>query len=140
MYKTLLWLALAILAFVVYENAYACYSNSGLEGLTNPTTAPAANKKNYQPYAQLQQNPDFLGIQNAANIAFLKEQVDGIVAVKDAMDNLKTEVGKNTVSLKSIGEQLQKSGQNLTGRSDPNEPIPQATPGSLNTAPQGPVG
>ena len=138
MYKTLLWLALAVLAIVVYENAYACYSNSGLEGLTNPTTG-AANTKKYQPYEQLQQNPDFLGIQNAANIAFLKEQVDGIVAVKDAMENLKTEVGKNTASLKSIGEQLQKSSQKLTGRSDPNEPIPQPTPGSLSTARQGPV-
>ena len=139
MYKTLLWLALAILAFVVYENAYACYSNSGLEGLTNPTTAPSANKKNYQPYSQLQENPGFLGIQNAANIAFLKEKIDDIVAVKDAMENLKTEVGKNTVSLKSIGEQLQKSSQKLTGRSDPNEPVPQATPGSLSTTRQGPV-
>lgn len=138
MYKTLLWLALAVLAIVVYENAYACYSNSGLEGLTNPTTG-AANTKKYQPYEQLQQNPDFLGIQNAANIAFLKEQVDGIVAVKDAMENLKTEVGKNTASLKSIGEQLQKSSQKLTGRSDPNEPIAQPTPGSLSTARQGPV-
>jgi hypothetical protein len=136
MYKALLMIAVAVLAYVVFENGYACYKNIGLETLVDGSK-PAAP---YQPYQQLQSDPKFLGVQNAANIAFLKEQLDGLVKVKNTMDKLQQDVNKNSTALKEIGNELESKSAEMVGRTPGSTaPIPGPAPGSLSVAPTGPV-
>ena len=76
----------------------------------------------------LNKDPLYLAKLNAANIHYLKEQVDSLSELKQQVNTLKAQVENNTAGINGIGEQLTLSAQELTGR-DPNskEPIPAAT-------------
>ncbi len=76
----------------------------------------------------LNNNPLYLATLNAANIGYLKEQVDELSSLKQQVKTLETQVDQNTKGISALGEQFALSAQQLTGR-DPNskEPIPMAT-------------
>ena len=76
----------------------------------------------------LNNNPLYLATINAANISYLKEQVDGLSQLKQKVKTLESQVEMNTTGIAALGEQYALSAQQLTGR-DPNskEPIPTAT-------------
>lgn len=144
MYKALLMIAVVALAYIVFENGYACYKSTGLETFVAAphAAAPASGKTSgpYKPYDQLRSDPEFLGIQNAANVAFLKEQLDGLVEIKNAMAKLHDDVNKNSTALKEIGNEMQSKSAEMVGRTPGSTaPIPSPTPGSLSVAPTGPV-
>ena len=76
----------------------------------------------------LNDNPLYLATINAANIGYLKEQVDILNELKQKVNTLEPKVEKNTEGIAAMGEQFALSAQQLTGR-DPNsiEPIPTVT-------------
>jgi hypothetical protein len=76
----------------------------------------------------LDKDPTYLAIINAANIAFLKSQIDDLTGIKQTVNDLSNKTVQNTQSISDLGESLKNTSQQLTGR-DPNstEPIPQAS-------------
>ena len=83
----------------------------------------------------LDNNPTYLAITNASNIAFLKSQVDDLLGLKQTVTelnttvkDLNTKVESNTTGIVDLGQTLKNTAQQVTGR-DPNskEPLPQAT-------------
>ena len=76
----------------------------------------------------LEENPLYLATTNAANINYLKEQVDTLMDLKGQVKLLNDRVDANSEGIAAIGEQMALTAQELTGR-DPNskEPLPMAT-------------
>ena len=76
----------------------------------------------------LNNDPLYLAKLNAANISYLKDQVDKLSGLKEQVATLSSETDNNSTAIRGIGVQLTASSQQLTGR-DPNstEPIPTAT-------------
>uniref|UniRef100_A0A6C0II37 Uncharacterized protein n=1 Tax=viral metagenome TaxID=1070528 RepID=A0A6C0II37_9ZZZZ len=76
----------------------------------------------------LNDNPLYLATLNAANINYLKEQVDELNQLKQQVTALEPKVAQNTAGIAAMGDQFTQSAQQLTGR-DPNskEPIPSVT-------------
>jgi hypothetical protein len=76
----------------------------------------------------LNDNPLYLATINAANINYLKEQVDELSKLKQQVTALEPKVAQNTAGIAAMGDQFAQSAQQLTGR-DPNskEPIPSVT-------------
>ena len=88
---------------------------------------PKSEQLQYNSYDQ-QKSCAFLGEKNAANIAYLKEQLDGFAKVQQEMAKLKEDVDKNSAALDEIGEQLSQKSTELTGRSpDDKSPLPTAS-------------
>ena len=76
----------------------------------------------------LSENPLYLSTLNAANISYLKEQVDELSSLKQKVKTLETQVETNTTGITALGEQFALSAQQLTGRdANSKEPIPSAT-------------
>ena len=76
----------------------------------------------------LNENPLYLATLNAANISYLKDQVDVLNGLKQTVTTLQSQVDNNSTALTALGEQFNTSAQQLTGR-DPNskEPLPTVT-------------
>ena len=88
------------------------------------------NKKTESIYTDpgLNKDPLYLATVNAANISYLKEQVDGLSELKQQVNTLKSQVEMNTTGISALGEQFALTAQQITGRSaDSKEPIPTAT-------------
>ena len=79
----------------------------------------------------LAKDPIYLATTNAANIAYLKEQIDGILALKQQVTDLGTRVTNNETGINSLTSQFSNGGQQLTGR-DPNSTDPLPVPTGLN--------
>jgi len=95
------------------------------EGLENNSSD---NPKAVYTDPGLNDNPLYLATLNAANIGYLKEQLDELSSLKQQVKTLETQVDQNTKGISALGEQFSLSAQQLTGR-DPNskDPIPMAT-------------
>ena len=95
------------------------------EGLENMPSNPVPSQ-----YTDpgLNNDPLYLAKLNAANISYLKDQVDKLSGLKEQVATLSSETDNNSTAIRGIGDQLTASSQQLTGR-DPNstEPIPTAT-------------
>jgi len=76
----------------------------------------------------LNQDSLYLAKLNAANISYLKDQVDKLNGLKEQVTTLSSETDNNSTAIRGIGDQLTVTSQQLTGR-DPNsnEPIPTAS-------------
>ena len=99
---------------------------------TSASAPPKSEQLQYNSYDQ-QKSCAFLGEKNAANIAYLKEQLDGFSKIQQQMAKLKEDVDKNSAALDEIGEELSKKSTELTGRSaDDKSPLPTAS--GLNPA------
>ena len=87
----------------------------------------AADKKTYKD-PNLNENPLYLATLNAANISYLKDQVDILNGLKQQVTTLQSQVDNNSTALTALGEQFNTSSQQLTGRDpDSKEPLPIAT-------------
>jgi len=76
----------------------------------------------------LNKDPLYLATVNAANISYLKEQVDGLSELKQQVNTLKSQVEMNTTGISALGEQFALTAQQITGRDqNSKEPIPTAT-------------
>ena len=92
-----------------------------VEGFTD------SNEKTYTDPG-LNKEPLYLATLNAANISYLKEQVDKLSELKQQVNILKSQVEANTTGINAIGEQMTLTTQELTGRAaNSKEPIPMAT-------------
>ena len=103
----------------------------GLENMpSNTNTNTNTNKNDTSHYTDpgLNNDPLYLAKLNAANISYLKDQVDKLNGLKEQVTTLSSQTENNSTALRGIGDQLTASSQQLTGR-DPNskEPIPTAT-------------
>jgi len=92
------------------------------EGLENMATVSKYTE------TDLNADPLYLAKLNAANITYLKEQVDKLNGLKEQVATLNAETDNNTTAITALGEQLTQTSQEITGR-DPNnpEPFPEAT-------------
>ena len=79
----------------------------------------------------LAKDPIFLATTNASNIAYLKDQIDGLVALKQQVNDLGTRVDNNEKGINSLTSQFTNGGQQLIGR-DPNSTEPLPVPTGLN--------
>jgi len=76
----------------------------------------------------LNNDPLYLAKLNAANISYLKDQVDKLNGLKEQVATISSQTDNNSTAIKGIGDQMTVSSQQLTGR-DPNskEPLPSAS-------------
>jgi hypothetical protein len=76
----------------------------------------------------LNDNPLYLATLNAANISYLKDQVDELTGLKQTVIALETNVADNSKGIAALGEQFSSTAQELTGRdTDSTEPLPTVT-------------
>ena len=76
----------------------------------------------------LGKDPNYLAITNAANIAFLKSQIDGLSDIKQKIKELEAKVEQNSAGITQVGQSLANSSQQLTGvNPDSKEPLPEVT-------------
>jgi len=98
------------------------------EGLTNiddKTNPPSASAYKDPGLAA---NPTYLALTNAANIAFLKGQIDDLTGLKQTVNELSVKVENNSQGITALGQSLQTTMQDVTGRDvNSKEPLPQAT-------------
>jgi len=125
--NTLIILLVILILFYLYGNLRKFLSYLGFrvrEGLENSNNN---NKKTYTDPG-LNDNPLYLSTINAANINYLKDQVDELSGVKQKLTTLESKVNMNTEGIKALGEQFSKAAQDVTGRDpDSKEPLPSAT-------------
>jgi hypothetical protein len=126
---------LIILSLWSFFNRFLIYMGwqrrEGLENMSsNTNTNTNTNKNDTSHYTDpgLNNDPLYLAKLNAANISYLKDQVDKLNGLKEQVTTLSSQTENNSTALRGIGDQLTASSQQLTGR-DPNskEPIPTAT-------------
>jgi hypothetical protein len=79
----------------------------------------------------LEKDPVYLSITNAANITFLKSQVDDLIGLKQIVNDLSVKVEQNSTTISDLGQSLTITSQELVGANKAQmagkEPIPQAT-------------
>jgi hypothetical protein len=98
------------------------------EGLENIDTNANADKKKTYTDPGLNDNPLYLATLNAANVSYLKDQVDELSGLKQKVTSLEFKVDENSKGITALGEQFSKSAQELTGRDpDSKEPLPMVT-------------
>ena len=78
-----------------------------------------------------EKDPVYLSITNAANITFLKSQVDDLIGLKQIVNDLSVKVEQNSTTISDLGQSLTITSQELVGANKAQmagkEPIPQAT-------------
>jgi len=98
------------------------------EGLENIDANANTDKKKTYTDPGLNDNPLYLATLNAANISYLKDQVDELSGMKQKITTLEFKVDENSKGITALGEQFSKSAQELTGRDpDSKEPLPMVT-------------
>ena len=120
----ILLLIMIILSLWGLFKRYILHSvREGLEPMAEPTSA----SKTYTDPG-LNNDPLYLAKLNAANISYLKEQVDKLNGLKEQVSTLSSQTENNSTAITGIGEQMNTTSQQLTGR-DPKstEPLPSAT-------------
>lgn len=113
--KTLIALLTILLMYHFY---YTFFKPKQIEGLTSLTYKDPG----------LDKDPTYLAITNAANIAFLKSQIDDLTGIKQKVSDLSAKTEQNTQAISDLGQSLKNTSTQLTGRdADSTEPIPQAS-------------
>jgi Sec-independent protein translocase protein TatA len=113
--------------FLSYLGLRVREEKEGLENIDANTNANTDKKKTYTDPG-LNDNPLYLATLNAANISYLKDQVDELSGLKQKMTSLEFKVDENSKGITALGEQFSKSAQELTGRDpDSTEPLPMVT-------------
>ncbi len=82
------------------------YPNKIIEGNSNAS---------YQEYDELKQDPVFIATKNAANIVYLKGQLDEIQGLKDLVYDLSAQVQANAVGITQVSQELGSAAADLTG-------------------------
>ena len=126
--KSLLFLLTILLFYYFYNVLLKIFRPKRKEGLTTVTDT------NKYKDPGLETNPTYLAITNAANIAFLKGQIDDLTGLKQKVNDLNAKVEINSQAITEVGQSLKNTSQELTGRDvNSKEPLPQAT--GLNYGP-----
>lgn len=119
------------LRFLVYLRLRAREDLETIEGFEEATSVEQVKQvKQVKSYTDpgLNKDPLYLSTLNAANISYLKEQVDALSELKQQVNILKSQVEANTTGINAIGEQMTLTSQELIGRdANSKEPIPAAT-------------
>jgi hypothetical protein len=111
-----LFLIFAILLLIVI-NIYNYFYPTVREGATNMSdpSAPVTNQQ-YQDYGNLENNdPMFLAIKNAANISFIKTQLDDLQGIKQQIFDLSNNVYDNAEQIDQIQQAVQDQTEAITG-------------------------
>ena len=91
-----------------------------VEGLTNNK-----GKKNYQDYNDLEsKDPLFLAIKNAANISYLKSQLDEINGLKQQIYDMSNNIIIHTTQIDQIENAISQSANDITGGGTDNKDLP----------------
>jgi hypothetical protein len=95
--------------------------NRTLEGLENMESSVTNNTPDltYEDPG-LGRDPTYLAITNAANIAFLKSQIDGLGDIKQKIKELEAKVEQNASGISQVSQSLINTGQQITGGSSEN--------------------
>lgn len=125
-----------LVIFILYYlfNKIKEQKNRSLEGMDNMTNNDGVGQ-GQQPGETLiykdpglGKDPNYLAITNAANIAFLKSQIDGLSDIKQKIKELEAKVEQNSAGITQVGQSLANSSQQLTGvNPDSKEPLPEVT-------------
>jgi hypothetical protein len=92
-----------------------------IEGVTNQS--PGGGGGGGGGYSEYQNNPEMLAEKNAANIQYLKEQLDKIDTLTTEVLSLKNSVAANTYAINRISTLAASHANTLVGR-DPKEGVP----------------
>jgi hypothetical protein len=90
--------------------------NTTIEGAT--TMAGAPDNVNYTDPGT-NKDPGYLSAVNESNIKYLKNQVDGLVGLKQQLADLSTKVDQNTTNIGKLTSQMSDTANKAVGR-DPN--------------------
>ena len=103
-------------------------TNSTDNSTDNSTYNEASSESSSYTDPGLNKNPLYMATLNAANISYLKQQVDKLSGLKQQVNTLNSQVQTNTSGISALGQQLSTAMQGVTGR-DPTStaPIPSAT-------------
>ncbi len=92
--------------------------NDGV-GQVQQMEIPIGKSGGYTPTG-LERDPTYLAITNAANIAFLKSQIDGLGDIKQKIKELEAKVEQNASGISQVSQSLINTGQQITGGSSEN--------------------
>ena len=101
------------LLLLILINIYNYFKSKLREGITSNI-----NSNKYQNYDELEnKDPMFLAIKNAANISYIKSQLDELKGIKQEIFDLSNNVYSNTQQLDQIQVALQDQVNAITGGS-----------------------
>ena len=108
-----LFLIVSIL-FLILINIYNYFKPSLREGLNE--TNNQSNTSTYKDYNDLEtKDPMFLATKNAANISFIKSQLDELSGIKHQILELTNNVNTNTQQIDQIQQAVQDQAAAVTG-------------------------
>jgi hypothetical protein len=108
------------LLLLILINIYNYFKPKLREGIdeTNSNVNDSNNSTKYQNYDELEnKDPTFLAIKNAANISYIKSQLDELKGIKQEIFDLSNNVYSNTQQLDQIQVALQDQVNSITGGS-----------------------
>ena len=108
------------LLLLILINIYNYFKPKLREGIdeTNSNVNDSNNSTKYQNYDELEnKDPTFLAIKNAANISYIKSQLDELKGIKQEIFDLSNNVYSNTQQLDQIQVALQDQVNAITGGS-----------------------
>lgn len=101
------------LLLLILINIYNYFKPKLREGI-----ASNINSKKYQNYDELEnKNPMFLAIKNAANISYIKTQLDELKGIKQEIFDLSNNVYNNEKQIDQIQQAIQDQADSVTGGS-----------------------
>jgi len=91
-------------------------TREGIENQNNTSTSTSTSNTNYQDYNDLQnKDPMFLAIKNAANISYIKSQLDELTGIKQQILDLSNNVYTNAQQIDQIQQAVQDQAEAVTG-------------------------
>lgn len=108
------------LLLLILINIYNYFKSKLREGMggAKPNVNASDNSTKYESYDELEnKDPTFLAIKNAANISFIKTQLDELKGIKQEIFDLSNNVYNNTQQLDQIQVTLQDQANAITGGS-----------------------
>ncbi|MEX0597232.1 MAG: hypothetical protein WD512_12125 [Candidatus Paceibacterota bacterium] len=98
---------------LILINVYEYFKPKMREGATNQTDTTNVS---YQDYNELQtKDPMFLAIKNAANISYMKSQLDELTGIKQQILDLSNNVYTNAQQIDQIQQAVQDQASAVTG-------------------------
>lgn len=108
-----------LLLSLIFMNIYEYFkpkTREGIENQNNTSTSTSTSNTNYQDYNDLQnKDPMFLAIKNAANISYIKSQLDELTGIKQQILDLSNNVYTNAQQIDQIQQAVQDQAEAVTG-------------------------
>ena len=108
------------LLLLILINIYNYFKPKLREGIdeTNSNLNDSNNSTKYQNYDELEnKDPTFLAIKNAANISYIKTQLDELKGIKQEIFDLSNNVYNNEKQIDQIQQAIQDQADSVTGGS-----------------------